>query len=295
MTPEIISYAKQFRLTFLANGLFEPPEGLNNQEYLLEVFRHEARSREERAAKDRLKKAKFPAFKDFDSYDTDFQKGVSRKELDILAKLEWLEGLYNLILIGPPGTGKTHIALAIGNKAVREGYKVAFTSMDNLVHILKTREISSQSRIRLSWFKKCDLLIVDEFGYLPVSRTEANFFFSLISELYENASIVITLNKGFEGWAEILGDAILATALLDRLTHRCQILNLTGGGWQTANKFLIPINKVAQNYSPYLAHFYLTVTFLKCRGECSIFIRNILDTCFLCSTILEPFQNRGGF
>ncbi len=109
--------------------------------------------------------------------------------------------------------------MAIGNKAVREGYKVAFTSMDNLVHILKTKEISSKSRNRLSWFKKCDLLIVDEFGYLPVSRAEANFFFALISELYENASIVITSNKGFEGWAEILGDAILATTTNARMNN----------------------------------------------------------------------------
>jgi len=93
-----------------------------------------------------------------------------------------------------------------------------------------------KSRNRLRWFKKCELLIVDEFGYLPVSRTEANFFFSLISELYEKASIVIASNKGFEGWAEILGDAVLATALLDRLTHRCQILNLTGDGWRVAHR-----------------------------------------------------------
>jgi len=108
--------------------------------------------------------------------------------------------------------------------------------MDNLVHTLKTQEISRKSQNRLSWVKKCDLLIVDEFGYLPVSRTEANFFFALISELYENASIIITSNKGFEGWAEILGDQVLATALLDRLTHRCQILNLTGEGWRVANR-----------------------------------------------------------
>jgi len=236
MNPETISYAKQFRLGILANGKFKPPEGLNNQDYLLELFRAEAKRREEYATAERIKKAGFPAFKDFDSYDTDFQKGISAKELEILAKLEWLETLYNLILIGPPGTGKTHIALAIGNKAVREGYKVAFSSMDNLVHILKTKEISRKSQSRLCWIKKCDLLIIDEFGYLPVSRTEANFFFALISELYENTSVVITSNKGFEGWAEILGDAILATALLDRLTHRCQIINLTGDGWRLANR-----------------------------------------------------------
>lgn len=236
MNPEIVSLAKQFHFGVISRNKFAIPKDVSGEDLLLALFRAEAKSREERAAADRLRQAKFPAYKEFDDFDTDFQKGISAKELEILAKLEWLDALYNLILIGPPGTGKTHIALAIGNKAVRQGIKVAFTTMDNLVHILKTQEISVKSQNRLRWFKKCELLIVDEFGYLPVSRTEANFFFSLISELYEKASIVITSNKGFEGWAEILGDGVLATALLDRLTHRCQILNLTGDGWRVANR-----------------------------------------------------------
>lgn len=236
MNPEIISLAKQFHFGVVSQNKFQIPANLTGEELVLALFRAEAKSREDRAAADRLRQARFPAYKEFDDFDTDFQKGVSAKELEILAKLEWLDSLYNLILIGPPGTGKTHIALAIGNKAVRQGIKTAFTTMDKLVHILKTQEISVKSQNRLRWFKKCELLIVDEFGYLPVSRTEANFFFSLISELYERASIVITSNKGFEGWAEILGDAVLATALLDRLTHRCQILNLTGDGWRVAHR-----------------------------------------------------------
>jgi DNA replication protein DnaC len=236
MNPEIISMAKQFHFGVISQNKYIVPKDLTGEAFILDLFRAEAKSREDRAAADRLRQAKLPAYKEFDDFDTDFQKGVSAKELEILAKLEWLESLYNLILIGPPGTGKTHIALAIGNKAVRQGCKVAFTTMDNLVHILKTQEISVKSQNRLRWFKKCELLIVDEFGYLPVSRVEANFFFSLISELYEKASIVITSNKGFEGWAEILGDGVLATALLDRLTHRCQILNLTGDGWRVAHR-----------------------------------------------------------
>ena len=236
MNPEIISYAKQFRISVLTDGKFKPHEGLNNTEFLLELLRAESKIRDERAIAERIKKAKLPTYKKFDDYDTNFQKGITASELEILSNLEWLDSLFNLILIGPPGTGKTHIALAIGNKAVREGYKVAFTSMDNLVHVLKTREISRKSQERLNWFKKCGLIIIDEFGYLPVSRTEANFFFAFISAFYENASIIITSNKGFEGWAEILGDQILATALLDRLTHRCQIVNLTGDGWRVKNR-----------------------------------------------------------
>jgi len=233
---EIISLAKQFRMSVLYDGKFSVPDSLSNEEYLLELFRAEAKKREERSAAERFKQARFPTFKSFEEFDTDFQRGVTGKQLQTLAKLEWLDALFNLILIGPPGTGKTHIALAIGNKAAKEGYRVAFTTMDKLVHVLKTWEISKKSACRLGWIKKCDLLIIDELGYLPVSRTEANFFFSLISELYEKASIVITSNKGFDGWAELLGDAVLATALLDRLTHRCQILNFTDDSYRLKNR-----------------------------------------------------------
>jgi len=104
------------------------------------------------------------------------------------------------------------------------------------MHILKTQEISVRSAARVRWINKCDLVIIDEVGYLPVSKTEANLFFSLISNLYESASVVITSNKGFEGWAELLGDSILATALLDRLTHKCQVLDLDGDGWRLAHR-----------------------------------------------------------
>jgi len=234
MNHEIIDLAKQFRLSVLHDGTFPIEE--QHREYLLRLLQTEAAKREERSLAERLRQARFPAFKNFEEFDTDFQKGVTRKELQLLEKLDWLDALFNLILIGPPGTGKTHIALAVGNKAAREGYRVAFSSMDNLIHILKTREISKKSMGRLGWIKKCDLLIIDELGYLPVSRAEANFFFALVSELHEKASIVITSNKGFDGWAELLGDAVLATALLDRLTHRCQILNFTDESYRLANR-----------------------------------------------------------
>ena len=108
--------------------------------------------------------------------------------------------------------------------------------MDTLMHSLKTQEISVKSAARVRWINKCDLVIIDEVGYLPISKTEANLFFSLVSQLYENASLVITSNKGFSGWAEILGDSVLATALLDRLTHKCQVLNFEGEGWRIANR-----------------------------------------------------------
>jgi len=237
MNNEIISLAKQFRLGVLSSGKYEITEGMSASECLLDVLREECKLREQRAAHERLKLACFPTFKDFEHFDTDFQKGISDKELEQLSKLEWIDALYNVILIGPPGTGKTHIALAIGNKAVREGgCKVAFHTMDNLVHVLKTQEISRKSKARINYLNKCDLIIIDELGYLPVSQIEANLFFSFISQLYEKTSVVITSNKGFSGWADIFGDSILVTALLDRLTHRCQVIQMSGNGYRVANR-----------------------------------------------------------
>jgi DNA replication protein DnaC len=160
MNYEILTLAKRFRLSAVSNAKFEPPAGLDYDAWLLELLRTEAALRDESAMKERVRLAKLPTYKGFEEFDTNFQRGVTPYQLDMIAKLEWLEQLFNLILIDLPGTGKTHIALAVGNKAVSAGYNVDFQTMDSL----KTSEISNKSAARLRWFKKCDLLIIDELG-----------------------------------------------------------------------------------------------------------------------------------
>lgn len=236
-TVQIRQYAKQLGLSNLANKTFDfLSEPVSNETFLKECLLEEINYREEKSKRRRIKQACLPTHKSFESFDTDFQKGITDWQLKQLSELNWIDGIYNLIMIGPPGTGKTHLALAVGNKAVEVGYKVFFSSMDTLVHILKTREISRNSAARVKWIMGADLLIIDELGYLPIGKIEANLFFQLISQLYENTSVIITSNKGFDEWADVLGDTILATALLDRLTHRCQVLSFSDESYRLANR-----------------------------------------------------------
>lgn len=206
------------------------------QDFLLNVFENETAAREKKAHQTRLKNAGFPVLKTIAEFDFDFQKSITKKQINRLLEMDWIDSVFNLMFLGPPGVGKTHISIALGFKAVEMGYRVTYTSMDNLVYSLKTREISRKSKGRINSIYSSDLIIIDEIGYLPITREEANMFFQLISDLYEQTSIIITSNKGFEDWNELLGDPALTTAILDRLTYKCELFNMTGKSFRLEHR-----------------------------------------------------------
>lgn len=156
--------------------------------------------------------------------------------------------------------GKTHLALALGYKAAEEGYKVSFVTMSGLIQLLKTKEISRKSKLRLNRIYASAVVIIDEIGYLPIDHKEASLFFHLISELHEQSSIILTSNKGFEDWPELFGDTEMVTAALDRLMHHCDVIRMDGKSYrQSIFHFLLSIyssspSPAATPFSPRRLH-----------------------------------------
>ena len=204
-------------------------------EFLSHVLISELQFRMERAKNKRIKEAGFPYIRKLEDFDLSFQKSLTERQLKQLSELNWIEQMYNLMFFGPPGVGKTHLSIALAYKAASEGYKVVFTTMTTLIQTLRTAEISRTSKTKLNRIYHAQLLVIDEVGYLPIERTDANLFFQLVTDLYEQASIILTSNKGFEEWAEFLGDAALTTAVLDRLTYKCDMITLDGKSYRLEN------------------------------------------------------------
>jgi len=148
----------------------------------------------------------------------------------------WVDNTCNLLFFGPPGVGKTHLAIALGLKAIEAGYTVSFERIVDLMKLLKNHSVERKSAFRINRILKSDVFIIDEIGYTPIDRREANLFFNMIGEIYEKASVIVTSNKGFDEWSEMMGDEIMTAALLDRLLHHSKIFTLSGESYRLKSK-----------------------------------------------------------
>ena len=206
--------------------------------FLETLLEAEVFARDASGARMRIRHAGFPALKTLEDFDWTAQPSAERPLVLHLAQLAWIEERANVCFLGPPGTGKTHLAIALGLKACEHGYRVAFATAQEWVSRLEAAQDRNQLEHELRRLERYHLLVVDEVGYLPLERQAANLLFALVSRRYERGSIIVTCNRGFEQWGEILGDAMVAAALIDRLVHHATMITLKGKSYRLRERGL---------------------------------------------------------
>jgi len=207
------------------------------------LFETEINHRMEKDKQRRTKQARLPLAYNLDLYDFSCDNGLEKQQLNQLRELAWLEQGFNIILMGPSGTGKTYIAAGLCFDAVDKGYRAYFKSMEELLNVLKMKEITRTAATEYKRILKSHLLVIDDIMMFPVTKQDAVAFFNLVNELHDNSSLIITTNKSPKQWAEVLNDSVLTTALLDRILHRCEVIKLFGNSYRMRNRKTIFENK----------------------------------------------------
>src|SRR5215470_15829640 len=237
MQPQL----KQLGLTQIEKVLPTLFETARQEQWTYEQFFHRAiaaeiEGRDRRAAERRVKAARLPMVKTLESFDFAFQPTLSERLLWELADLSFVKTTTNVIFLGPPGVGKTHLSLALSVKALAAGYSVLFTTLTHLAEALDTAAYPGLVRQRLRRYTTPSILVIDEVGYTKLSAGQAHHFFELVTARYEHGSILLTSNTSFAAWGELLGDEVLATALLDRLLHHAEVIAINGRSYRMKDR-----------------------------------------------------------
>lgn len=237
----IRSYAKRLKLSWLSLNATEmllraQKESPSYDDFLNDFLAQEVAGREERQRQKRLKEARLPMNHDLGIYDYSMSNGLSATQLNQLRELHWVEEGFNLMLAGPCGVGKTYIAAGLCSDAIDHGYKAYFRTMDEILTTLKMKDITPAAKREYKNLSDADIIVIDDLMNIVVDHEEGNLLFAFINNTYESLSFIITTNRSPAEWAQSLNDEVLATALLDRLLYKCELIQLSGGSYRMKNR-----------------------------------------------------------